>query len=212
MKLIVIGIAGKAKVGKTTLAHALYDHVTHVAHEHNVCAVLSLADPLKDECAAATDLPREWFDDATYKEFLRPLMQWWGTEFRRNEALGGDNLYWVKKAQERIVQWFDEALKLPESHNTKSLVVVIPDIRFDNEVDMVHEFDVFPLGDGKGIIINLLGDGAQETPHTTHASEAGINPAKIDFEYTTYHSIGTVDLVRIADNLYESRILPFISK
>lgn len=203
MKLIVIGIAGKAKVGKTTLAAALYDHIAHEVEEHNICAVLSLADVLKDECAIATGLPREWFDDVTYKETLRPLMQWWGTEFRRNPLLGGDNDYWVNRVKNRVSTWAaDPALR--SAYEPKSLVVVIPDVRFENEVDLVLSYE-------NGIMVNLYAEGAEETTHSTHASEKGVALSRMTCAYMNDHNIGTTELQRIARDLYATRIAPVIS-
>lgn len=209
MKLFVVGIAGKAKAGKTTLANAIREQLMFSPHEFIICTILSLADPLKDECAMATQLPRAWFDDPTYKETLRPLMQWWGTEFRRNGLLGGCNRYWIDKARNKIIEVEEEALRLAttdsgDAHVPKAVVVLIPDVRFPNEVELIHEFKY-------GLMVNLEAVGAEETSHSSHASEKGLPDESFDITYHNDHTKGTQDLVRIAREFYDNHITRAIS-
>ena len=63
----------------------------------------------------------------TDKEQFRLLMQWWGTEFRRNMV---DKDYWIKKVQ----SWID---KHPEVD-----VILIPDLRFKNEIEWIKKTKV----------------------------------------------------------------------
>lgn len=205
MKLIVIGIAGKARVGKTTLAHAIYDYVTHEAEleGYALVGIYSLAGALKKECAEATGLDIINFDDPAVKETLRPLMQWWGTEFRRNPLLGGDNDYWVNRVKDSIDGW-EASAKVMNDPALKALIAVIPDVRFENEVDLVLSYP-------HGIMVHLDGVGAEETRHVTHASEAGIDTSRMTCRYVNDHTIGSVEIVRIVKSLYAERIEPIIS-
>lgn len=210
MKLIVVGIVGKAKAGKTTLANAIREQLMFSPHEFTICTVMSLADPLKDECALATQLPRAWFDDPIYKETLRPLMQWWGTEFRRNTLLGGCNHYWIDKMRDKIKDIEHEGLHIcatdnGDAHIPEAVVVLIPDVRFPNEVELVYEYE-------HGLMVNLIAVGAEETTHSTHASEQSLLNAFFDVTYHNDHTKGTQDLIRIAQEFYDNHIACVIAK
>ena len=52
-------------------------------------------------------------------------MQWWGTEYRRNQTPG----YWVNKAAKRIL-WLQKSLG--------ARLVVITDVRFEDEANLVR--------------------------------------------------------------------------
>lgn len=205
MKLIVIGIAGKAKSGKTTVAKAVKDHLMFTAHHHTLSVILSFADPLKDECAAATGLPREWFDTPPYKENLRVLMQWWGTEFRRNPVLGGDLSYWRDKAKEEIRRLYGQAMQDVDLHEAppKALVVLMPDARFLNEADFIRSYE-------HGFMLKIEATGAEEIAHTAHASETELPADRIDFVFHNDHTVGTTAVMRIAEEVYERIIEPVI--
>lgn len=210
MKLFVIGIAGKAKAGKTTLANAIREHLVFCPYDFIICTVLSLADPLKDECALATQLPRAWFDDPTYKETLRPLMQWWGTEFRRNPFLGGQPSYWIDQTRNHIKYVENEAQRIKisegsDAHVPAAVVVIVPDVRFPDEANLIHEFE-------NGLMINLLALGAEETTHSSHSSEKGLPTELFDLVYNNDHTKGTQDLIRIAQEFYDNYIAPAISR
>lgn len=93
-----IAFVGPIGSGKTTTA-AWYIKYFHAVR-------LSFADPLKIEIAdALADTPEQaWqylleMKDPVMKAQWRTIMQWWGTEFRRNRF--GEN-YWVDKAMEQV--------------------------------------------------------------------------------------------------------------
>jgi hypothetical protein len=194
-KIIVIGVAGKARSGKTFLSKAIE---TCVSNKHPELPVhtFAFADVLKDECANATGIDRKLFDDPVTKEILRPLMQWWGTDFKRNPMFKGYSGYWVDKFHHLLVEKFHGVFS-----KCKNIVIVIPDVRFVQEVNYIHTVL-------NGYVVNLVGLYAKNTPHSSHASEAGVDPMKFDKIYATDHALGITDLDRIAENIYDE----FISK
>jgi len=76
----------------------------------------------------------------------RTLLQWWGTEFRREL----DDNYWVKRLAERI------ELEKPQ-------IALITDMRFPNEMAFVTEY-------GETVRVDRAG-----LPPSTHASETALD-------------------------------------
>lgn len=126
--MIVVGIAGKMKVGKTTLAN----HMVEMGATRR-----AFADALKDEVTArylidphdkdkvlvwanmafpTLEPPKPPWDVFT----VRQLLQWYGTDFRRAQAPD----YWVSQ----FAIW-------AQLHRPK--VLVIDDVRFLNEVEWI---------------------------------------------------------------------------
>lgn len=99
--------------------------------------------------------------DAEYG-WVRPLLQFWGTEYRRQ--LCRDD-YWLRKM---------EALLMPG--------VVVTDIRFPNEADLVRK--------AGGWIVHV--ERPMEVTPDTHASEALLDAIAAD--YTLYNDGSLEDL------------------
>jgi hypothetical protein len=85
----------------------------------------------------------------------RELLQWWGTEFRRNS----DPFYWVRKTAERI------AADHPQ-------FALVPDMRFPNEA--------FWVGANEGYTIKVTRYGFPSI--NEHISERALNNFKFDIE------------------------------
>lgn len=112
--MILIGISGRAGSGK--------DEVTkHLRVRFPSSERMAFADPLKDEVCSALRIKRDELE--SHKTLYRPLLQWWGTEYRR--TLSGDD-YWIK-------QWMKQVLKF------EGELVVVPDVRFENEAQMISD-------------------------------------------------------------------------
>lgn len=75
----------------------------------------------------------------------RPLLQWWGTEYRRSI----DTNYWVRQLAQRI------ELEKPQ-------IALITDMRFPNEMEFVKQY---------GETVRVDRDGL---PPSTHASETAL--------------------------------------
>lgn len=139
MKKRILGISGKKQSGKDTIAGFLKEIVSPA-----LVVRIGFADALKEEVAAACGVPVEFVE--SYKSNFRKILQGWGTDFRRE--LCGET-YWIDKTREKIQ-------KLPDG-----VLVVVPDVRFPNEAEMVDE-----LG-GKLWRVERGTSGADEHPSET---------------------------------------------
>jgi hypothetical protein len=166
----IIGITGAAFSGKTTVAIIMRDQL--LLHHDSVSDVVAFADKLKDECAKATGMPREWFDSPEHKEMIRPLMQWWGTEFRRNNLLGGYDNYWIDAMHTYIHRLSDDYEG-----------VIIPDVRFDNEAKFIVNYDA-----DVRLMVKVTAPNASTTVHSSHASEHGVDPYLINYTLENSHN------------------------
>jgi hypothetical protein len=138
--MLVIGIAGKKRSGKDITAQMFIDAAERLGIKATRRA---LADELKEECATmvaahsdkvATDVLIEMNTDGQ-KEQYRLLLQWWGTEFKRNMV---SDTYWTDKLHEWVLH----------HHRANREMVIVPDVRFLNEVKMIKQ-----LG---GVVINVV--------------------------------------------------------
>lgn len=111
---IFIGIAGKAGSGKTTLANAIQRRI----RQRGKCVIIPFAQPLKEIC-----LQMEWNGKKDARG--RRLLQIVGTDAARN-CISED--IWIDK-------WLELIRKTKEiDFHT---VVIAPDIRFPNEVNVI---------------------------------------------------------------------------
>jgi len=145
---MLIGIAGKADVGKDTLGEFLKEHYFFYQY--------AFADPIKKAASIMFDIPLVDFYDKQKKEEINPywgfspryIAQILGTDFGRNTFRRD---IWLKRAEA-------EMQKVSSLQNG----MVITDVRFPNEVDWIHERG--------GIIIKLAADWS--TKVLEHESES----------------------------------------
>lgn len=151
---MLIGLAGQIESGKTTAADYLNEH-----HEYSIA---SYATPLKMACVELTGLPIEYFTDKDLKKEVqwfgktpRQLMQMFGTEFVRN-MIHPD--FWIKRMKQKLTTGMT-SLNITHGYN-----VVIDDVRFANEAELIHD-----LG---GKVIHIFRGDPKENFHSSE---------KIDF-------------------------------
>jgi hypothetical protein len=127
--MVLVGIMGKKGCGKDTVGY-------YLQNKHNFVKT-AFATPLKDACKILFMLNdeqvngdlKETPDESWYKITPRKIMQFVGTELLRdklNELIPelGNNFHTY-----RFKLWYLQ-------HQTSN--VVITDVRFQNEVDMIH--------------------------------------------------------------------------
>ena len=162
---MLIGFSGKKGSGKSFFADYLVNNKLFIK--------LSFASPLKEITKILFNLSDEDVKDPIKKELInhkfnaspRELMQWLGTDIMReefNKKFNYSGSIWIDNVKDKVKTLLD---------NNKD--VVIDDVRFQNEVDMIHS-----LG---GIVINLRNDldNTLNNSTSTHSSEN----QKLTFNY-----------------------------
>lgn len=161
----VVGISGYAKSGKDTAAEAL------MARSKDLWFLrVAFADALKRELAQALNLSVSDFcerlGDPSYKEAVRPLLVEWG-RFRRFQRPD----YWLDLAKHEIDRlgrpslWSEKKVMRPSGMPIR---IVITDLRYANEADMVRKFG--------GIVIGVTRPGIGPANAEESASMAGFSP------------------------------------
>jgi hypothetical protein len=180
----IVGFTGKAKVGKTTLANRIINY----SKDKNV-VILPFSQPLKTEvaemlartCSESETASCVWtrsryfketyssileeLNDSDKKERYRVLLQWWGTDFRRN-LFGFD--YWVNK-------WIKTVLNLKDVD-----IVIADDVRFDNEAEAIYNLN--------GTNHLVFWEKSNNLLVPSHVSEKGINKDLLDSRYPQINS------------------------
>ena len=155
----VIGIAGPARVGKNTVADAIGDWLWEdTTHSY---LMSPMAGPIKEALRELFGWTDEHLE-GSLKEVVderwgfspRRAMQWMGTEWGR-EFLGPDT--WIKR-QARNIGTVD--------------VIIIPDIRFDNEAEFVRK---------NGVVIHVKPGDRQLKSIETKIGESGIAIQEDDY-------------------------------
>lgn len=151
---IIIGIAGRARHGKDTLAQYLVQH--HGFHQ------MAFADPIVDGLISMLDIPTEYRTDKKEDEVpglgfsYRKAAQTLGTEWGRR-LLHPD--IWVNIMRRRIADMAD--------HNDR---IVISDVRFPNEAAWLRDTV-------NGFVWHVHRPGVDCINRSDHASESGIEVA-----------------------------------
>ena len=161
----LIGFTGAAGAGKDTAGMILAEQYGY--------HLFAFADPLYDALIAMTQYSEDRFRDRHLKEVEIPslgvsprkLLQTLGTEWGRDTI---DKDWWVKLARSRVRQ------RMQCGYD-----VVVTDVRFQNEVDMVREFE--------GTLIRIEREGtAAVRPHVSE------NPAIWEQADRTILNDGTI--------------------
>ena len=204
----LIGISGKAGSGKTTAALHL--------HKTRACTwVVHLADPLKKAAAAMFGISINDFYDSELKEEYdqywhrtpRQIAQFFGTEMVRNTIIDllptVGTTFWIKRLEGLLNNELldDDGYEVDYGQED---VVVVPDIRFQEEADWI-------LNSG-GILINITRPGTAAVGLPGHASEAGFSISAINGgRYYEVRNTGTEEeLLATIDGIVSSAgLYPF---
>lgn len=168
--MILIGISGKKKSGKDTVADIL---ATKLGLSFEKFA---FAGPLKQEVAKACGVTVAYIEE--HKTHFRPILQWWGTEFRRR--LHGEN-YWIEK-------W------LKQLADTDVNVVFTTDVRFKNEADVIHDAGGFLVRVSRNHTADVMPD------LDVHASETELDFYG-HFDYQIRNDLSVKSLELCVDDL-----------
>lgn len=151
----MIGLAGAAGSGKTTLAKAL---------EARGFKIIAFADPIYEAVSAIVGLPVAALQQREIKE--KPL-EWLGRSPRHLlQTLGTE---WGRDSISQTI-WIDIALHRAEHFPD----VVIPDVRFDNEARAIR------ANGGRVWQLNRDDYRPLERSACIHSSEAGVSGHLVD--------------------------------
>ena len=167
----LIGLAGRAGTGKSTIARLLC--------EQHAFVEVAFADPIKRALAAmlglpsayfhdpfTKDLPIDWLRNTTPQRLIQTLRNGWGRQMIADDL-------WLILARRRIAQLTAQAA----SQHISGIVVI--DLRYPDEAAMVRQ-----LG---GTVWHIVRDAP---PVAAHCNEAGIAPQPGD---RTLDNTGTLD-------------------
>lgn len=166
-----VGLTGPAGCGKDTAAQGL---CARFGYER-----FAFADPMKEALCEMTGLDMDYFTDRELKE--QPIAELGGVSPRRMaQTLGTE---WGRAMDP---DWWVRITAYRARH---SPLVVIPDVRFDNEATWIREHG--------GIVIKLHRDEVK--PVEEHASEAGIDATLID-----WHVVNDGDIQELHNRVIEA--------
>ena len=178
MKLI--GLAGRARSGKSSIAEHLTAHYGYVQ--------LAFADPIRETIEYALNTPAEYIEvhketpipphGKSYRELAQTLGDW-------GRGLRPD--FWVLDLERRLNELRDYSTYELEG-------VVISDVRFINEAQWVRE---------RGQLWHITRPGQDPSQTREHSSELGIEP--MDGEVLICNSETLDDLCDHVDYLLASR-------
>ena len=163
---MILGVAGPKNSGKDTFANHFSKHVPN-------CVIRAFAEPVKRVCQQLFLLSDAQLYDMQAKETLderwgltpRQMFQQVGTDYVRRQL---DPNFWLKHFE----LWYRE---LPEG-----TMVVVPDVRFQNEVDLIHS-----LG-GKVVYIY------RPFSHGVDAHESEVSATELDQVDYTINNCGSL--------------------
>jgi len=178
---MLIGISGSAGAGKDTLAEYLWR--THTFTR------IAFADPMKRATQAIFGLS----DEQTWSRDLKEIsIPYWGLSPRRMfQMVGTDAMQGTFGRDVWLKRWKLSYEMVKDSEN-----VVVPDVRFPQEAELIRE-----LG-GYIIQLNRKCENGLDAEAKAHVSEAGISVKYLDF---VLHNDSSIDdmCLQMADFIEE---------
>lgn len=180
---MLIGLAGKKGSGKSTISKIICD-------KHNAIE-LAFADRLKEICSIVYNVPIDYFYNPKLKNKIieklnitsRKLMQIIGMKYRE---IGHDipeltvKNPWIYNVEEKIREIHE---------NKEDTLIVISDVRFQDEHDMIKK--------NGGIIIKIIRpslNNEQSNETSNHISENSMDSFELD--HIIYNS-STIELLSV---------------
>lgn len=176
---MLIGIGHKKRTGKDQYAKYLAEQLLH--HGVGTTDIFHFADALKEEVADVCRVSLDFIE--ANKQKFRPMLQWWGTDFRRD--LCGDNYYWIKQTEEKF-------LNSPANH------VIVSDVRFENEARAIKKWG--------GVLIKIQRETGDIDPHPSETELDGFK----DWDFVITNEGSLLDLLNKANamaKLIKNKIL-----
>jgi phosphomevalonate kinase len=121
---LIFGIAGVARCGKDTLGKHLISKLTKKGYPS---LRVSFADELKKDLDPFLQEKLNisaFTNDNSEKNIIRPILVCWGTDICRKI----DSDYWIKKIEKQV-----------KSCIKNKIIVVITDVRYENEANWIKE-------------------------------------------------------------------------
>lgn len=154
----LLAITGKKQSGKDEVIRILRNHIGGA----RPIIRLAFADPLKLEVASALHIKISDIEDN--KVLFRPLLQWWGTDWRRRNK----DDYWIEKWLYAIKQTSNELKE-------KNPLIICPDVRFINEANTIKY-----VGGKLWKVIRYSGDGNPLVMDESDVTRAHISETELD--------------------------------
>jgi len=166
----IIGITGRKFNGKDTIANHLRDRYDYQQ--------IAFAEPLKESCRVLFGFNdeqlygslKETSDPNWYNLTPRQVLQYMGTDIMRNQMTNlskeFEDKFWIKCVENKIKKILSE---------NPNVCIVISDVRFPNEVEMIKK-----LG---GTVIRVKRPNIENNnTFSAHASENMIDELPVDYE------------------------------
>jgi hypothetical protein len=176
---MLIGIAGRKQHGKSTTASYIHDTYNYTIH--------AFADILKTVCHHVFDFT----DDQLYGNAKEVVDPYWLITPRYAMQTIGTDMFRKCFGEDIWIRIFNRKVSCLQN-------VVISDVRYQNEVDYIHN--------NGGIVINIIRTTA-DNYISDHESETQI----LQCDYTVYNDGSIEELYKKISNIIE-HLIPTISK
>lgn len=168
---IIIGLTGKKQTGKDTVFKLTFK----LLRPPNRVLRLAFADAVKEEVACACGVTVKFIEEN--KELFRPILQWWGTDFKRK--LYGDS-YWIDKLCKKVIA-------LSDSSEKYLTLVIITDVRFINEAEFIKFCN--------GYTVKVVRPISSTSHVDKHISETELDSIKPDYIIDNSNGLHTLEQI-----------------